>query len=66
MYYEKIFRRLNELVTPQTVEDVMKYFVMSRSHASKVLRTLAIKGKVTVVRHGKKKFYQSKNKEEMR
>lgn len=57
---EKIWKYLLEHKTPVTQEKIVKYFMISRSHASRALNYFVEQGIAEVVKIGTKKHYKVK------
>jgi uncharacterized membrane protein len=57
---EKIWKYLKEHKTPVTQEKISKYFLMSKSHASRALNYFVEQGIVDLIKIGTTKFYRVK------
>lgn len=58
---EKIWKYLITHKTPVTQEKMMKYFLISKSHAARSLNYFVEQGIAEVFKIGKVKFYKVKN-----
>lgn len=58
---EKVWNYLVEHKTPVTATTLAKRFIISASHVSKILKQLADRNIIDVVRIGKSKFYKIKD-----
>lgn len=57
---EKIWRYLVDHKTPVTQDKIAKYFLISKSHASRSLNYFVEQGIAEVIKIGKMKFYRLK------
>lgn len=57
---ERIWKYLVEHKTPVTQEKMAKYFLISKSHASRALNFFVDKGLAEIVKVGRTKFYRVK------
>lgn len=57
---EKIWKYLVEHKTPATREKIAKYFLISKSHASRALNYFVEQGIAEVIQVGRIKFYKVK------
>ena len=57
---EKIWKYLTEHNTPVTQDKIAKYFLISKSHASRSLNYFVEQGIAEVIKIGKMKFYRLK------